>query len=137
MPDMYGNRIIRTDRFFVPDAFINLIDRKHSAAVFDKQKQNIIFNRRQLHTFSIYRNFFRIIIDTQTAYTKQRIIFRIQTAQHRIPSEVGFYPCNQFKRIKRFRYIIVRPDIQSQDLISVFGFGGKNNDRNTGILSDF
>ena len=45
MPDMNRHGIIRPDRLFVPDVFIDLVDGKDLALILYKQEENIVLRR--------------------------------------------------------------------------------------------
>ena len=58
MADMNRHRIVRTDRILVPDALIDLVDRKYLPLILHKEKQNVVFNRRQLNRLPVHRDLF-------------------------------------------------------------------------------
>ena len=49
-PNMYGNGIFRRKGGFIPDPFVNLINRKYLACVFHQKLQNAVFRRRHLQS---------------------------------------------------------------------------------------
>ena len=56
--DMNRNRVIRTDRFLVPDALINLLNRKYLAWIFYQQQENVVLDRGQFDWFALDADFF-------------------------------------------------------------------------------
>src|SRR5699024_5202545 len=68
MPDMNRHGIIRPDRLFVPDVFIDLVDGKDLALILYKQEENIVLRRRQLHNLAVHRHFLEIIVDGKTSH---------------------------------------------------------------------
>ena len=113
MADVYCHCIIRSDRILIPDALINLVDRKYFSLILHQQQKNVILDRGKLHHFAIHRHFLQIVIDAQTANCINTVTGFCCISKLRIAAELGFHPCHQFQRIERFLHIIVRPDIQS------------------------
>ncbi len=62
---MHRHGVVCADGVLIPDIFINLIDGKYPALIFNLQKQNIIFNRSQLHLLSVHTDFLGLIVDDQ------------------------------------------------------------------------
>ena len=56
---------------------------------------------------------------------------RLETAEHRLD------PGYQLLGIKGFDHIIVRTQLQSQDLVENLALGGKHDDGDVGALADF
>ena len=70
MANMYRYRIIRSDCFFIPDTFIDLVDGKYFALIFHQKQQNIIFDWCQAHILTVHSHFFQIIVDGKSAGLK-------------------------------------------------------------------
>ena len=121
---MYRNRIVGADGIFIPYILIDLVDGKDSALVLDKQQQDVVLNGGQLHRFPVHGNLFGLIVDDQSSRLIDLGILLSHTAQQGVAAQIGLYPCHQFQRIKGLGYIVIRPDIQSQNLVRVLGLGG-------------
>ena len=118
---MDGYGIIRADRFFIPDLFIDLVYGEHLSGILDEKEKNVIFNGSQLDEFSINRDFFIIIINCQTsAFIYLTGCLLVHITELGITAQLGFYSCYQLQRIKRLCNVVIRTDIEPQDLVGVF-----------------
>ena len=50
---------------------------------------------------------------------------------------MGFHPCHQLQRIKGLGHIVIRSDVQPEDLIRILRFGRQYNDGNAAVFPDF
>ena len=87
--------------------------------IFYQQKKNVILNWCQTHAFSVHGDLLGIVIDTKASRRKKRIVLHIQIPKLGISAQIGFHPCHKLKRIKGLRNIIIRSDIQSENLIRI------------------
>ena len=60
---MYGNGVVGTDGFLIPDLFVDIIDGENLASVFGKQQQDVVLNGSQLDGLVIDKHFFGVIVD--------------------------------------------------------------------------
>jgi hypothetical protein len=65
--DVDRNGIIRANCVFIPDFFINLINRENFPRVLYEKKQDVVFDRCQLDRFAVNGDFLVLIIDHQAA----------------------------------------------------------------------
>ena len=52
------NGVVRTDRLLVPDALVDLFNRKYLAWIFYQQQENVILDRGQFDWFTLAADFF-------------------------------------------------------------------------------
>ena len=57
MADMHCNGVVCTDGILIPDALVDLIDRKDLALILHKEQKNVVLDWRQLHCLPIYGHF--------------------------------------------------------------------------------
>ena len=119
---MYSHGIICANGVFIPDALINLVNRKNLALVFHQKQQDIVLNRRKLHRLVVHKHFLQIIVNDQPANLVDPPVVLRRIAKLGIAPKLGFHPRHQLQRVKRLCHIIVRTDIQPQNLVRIFGF---------------
>ena len=74
---MYRHSVICAYGIFIPDIFIDLIDRENFSLVFHQKQQNIVFDRCQFHDLAVYGDFLSLIIDGKTTDLINRLpVFR-------------------------------------------------------------
>ena len=121
---MYGNCIVGADSFFIPDLLINLVNRKYLACIFYQKQENIVFNRSQLNGSAVNRYFLIVIINLKAATAIQLSKTLLgNIAQLGIAAELGFNAANKLQRNECISQVVVSSDIQSQNIVCVFGFG--------------
>ena len=81
MPDVDGDRVVRTDGILIPDALIDLVDGENPPLIFDEEQKDVIFDRCQLHRLIIDRNLLRVIIDDKSADLVNCLVLRRQAAE--------------------------------------------------------
>ena len=67
MADVDGNSVICTNCVFIPDFFVNLVNRENLPRVLHEKKQDVVFDRCQLDRFAVNGDFLVLIIDHQAA----------------------------------------------------------------------
>ena len=73
--DVDRNGVVRTDRLLVPDALVDLFNRKYLAWIFYQQQENVVFDRGQFDWFALDADFF--------CFNPQSVISQSLTCQHK------------------------------------------------------
>ncbi len=137
MADVDGNGVIRADGLFVPNFLIDLIDRENLARILDEQQEDIVLNRCEFDGIAADLNFLGLIVDYQIAdRVEVLIVAAVHVAELRIAAKLALDARHEFQGIEGLGEIVVRTDIQAQNLVIVFGFGRENNNRDGTFFSD-
>ena len=67
MADVDGNSVICTNCVFIPDFFVNLVNRENLPRVLHEKKQDVVLDGGQLDWLSVDGNFLVLIVDHQSA----------------------------------------------------------------------
>ena len=134
MADVYRHSVVRSDGIFVPNTLIDLVNGEDTALVFNQKQQNTVLNGSQLHRLPVHSHLPGVIVDHKSPHLVQGLALRVQTAKGSVPAQIGLHPGGQFQGVKGFGDIVIRPNVQPQNLVRVLGLGGENNDGDTAAL---
>ena len=94
---MDRNGIIRANCVFIPDFFINLINRKNFSRVLHEKKQDVVLDGCQLDRLSVDGNFLVLIVDHQSAaLVDLGAALLVQIAELGVAAELGFHAGYEF-----------------------------------------
>ena len=136
MPDVYRYGIFVPDGRFLPDLFVNLPDGEHLPGMLHEQPEHAVFDGRQGNRFSVHQNGFGPVVQLDSA-VGQYIRRLVHTAEGGVPPQMGTHPGYQLHGIEGLGDVIVRSDVQPQNLVAGFAFGCEKQHRNVGVLPDF
>ena len=96
----------------------------------DEQLQNVKFGRRQRHRLAVERDFLGLVAERDAA---ERVFARsvagLHAAELRIAPQLGADARQHLHRVERLCHIVVRTDVQPEDLVRVLAFCRQQDDR--------
>ena len=116
---MDSHCIVRADGLLVPDVLINLSNGEHPAQVLHQKQQDIILDGRHLHWLPVHCHLLRIVVEHQSAHLVDGLALRVQAPQGSVPAQIGLHPRHKLQRIEGLGDIIVRTDVQPENLVRV------------------
>ena len=136
---MHGHRIVRAECLLLPDLLVDLLDGEHLSLVLQKKQQDVVLNPCQTDRLAVHRHFLLVVVNDQSAGMEDILLLRGclgDVAQRRIPPHLTLDARDKLQRVERLCDIIVRPDIQAENLVCILGLRRQHNNRNAGCLPD-
>ena len=135
MPDMDGHRALRAIGGLVPHLLVNLGGGVDPARMAHEQQQDIVLNRRQVHSLPVQSHGFRLVVHGDGA-DGQLVGLLLHAAQGGIPAQLGAHTCQHLDGVEWLGDVVVCADVQSQDLVGVLALGGEEDDGNIVLLPE-
>ena len=102
----------------------------------DQQAQDAVFAWGEGHRLSVHHDTFGDIIQFDAADDETLRLLHL-CSQHGVSPQLRSYPGQYLHGVKGLGDIIVSADVQPQNLIGAFAFGGQQNDGNIGSFTQF
>ena len=136
VPDMYGNGIFRADRVCLPDGLIDVTRREHGSCIVHQQREDLVFDRGQRNGHAVQRCRARLGIERNAADRQDIRIIRLSRAEPQITPQLRANPRHDLCRRKRLCDIVIRTDVQAEDLVGILRFRRQQDHRHIAGLAD-
>src|SRR5213076_74843 len=113
--DVDGSRI--ASERVPPDPLEQLVSRQHEAAVVEELPEQVELLRRQLDLLLADANFAPARVDAEVAVADDRAL-GLPPLGRRAPQD-RLHPRHELARVERLRHVVVRADLESDDLVHV------------------
>ena len=135
---MHRDRIVRSDRLLVPDRGIDLVDGEDLSRIFYEEEENIVLDRRELYRLSLHRHLLGVVVDDETAarIDAVQVPGLADIPKLGVAPELGLYAGHHLEGIEGLCDIVIRADVQPQDLVVVLALCGEDNDGDGAFLAD-
>src|SRR5918995_2279768 len=128
--DVHGARVPREG--VAPDALEQLVARKHEPLVVEQLPEQVELLRRELHLLGADANLAPPGVDDELAVAHHLLLalpaLGRRAAQDRL--DAG----DELPRVERLRHVVVRADLEPDDLVHVLVAGGEHQDRDVPAL---
>ena len=126
---MHRHRIVRIVSRLVPDLLVDLFNGEHLSHVLHQEGQDPVLLRRQEDCLAVYGDRFFVIVQEQSAGAElMSFPGFFHAPQVGEPPQLGFDPGHQFHGAEGLGDVVVRPQVQSLDLVVVFRLRRQQDD---------
>ena len=97
-----------------------------------QKEKNFKLHGSQLYFLPVHKQFHRILVQLQSAHhidVASLPGLPVLVEKPGIAAKLGIDPRHQLQRGKGLRHIVVRPDVEADDLVGLLGFRREHNDR--------
>jgi hypothetical protein len=130
--DVHGARIARER--VPPDALEQLVARQHDPAVVEELPEEVELLRSQLDLVVSDEHLATTRVDEEIAVAD--LVALVDAAIRRRPPEHALDARDELTRIERLRQVVVRADLEPDDLVDVLVARREHQDRDVGALAD-
>ena len=129
--DMDHDRILVIFKIFSAKILIDLHLCVDTSRILHQEHQNPDLCRRDLNLFSTLKKLKRLHIDLQLLVAENLLLSHFVRSRIQIikSAESSLYPCHNLQWIKRLHQIIIRPEIESEYLVTVLFLRRQYDDR--------
>ena len=130
MPDVDGHRVLRAQGGVVPHPLIDLAGGEDPPRMAHEQQEDVVFDGGQADPLPVHRHRFGPVIhgDAPVAEDLRGVRRLLLPPQGGVPPELALDPRQHLNGVEGLGHIVVRPDVQPQDLVGVLALGGEKDD---------
>ena len=92
-----------------------------------EQAQDVVLDGGEGHRLPVHRHLLGRVVQGDGAYGEQAGAL-VRPAQGGVPPQLALHPGDDLQGVEGLGDVVVRPDVQSQDLVRVLTFGGEEDD---------
>ena len=132
---MDGYRALGAEGLLPPDRAVDRVGPEDPAGVLHHQPQDVILGRGKAHRLAIQRDLLAPVVQADPADRKHPLLHR-PAAELQIAPQLRAHAGQQLHGIERLGNVVVRTEIQAEDLVRVFALGGQKDHRHVAPLPD-
>ena len=130
---MHGHGALRAEGLLPPDGAVDGVGPKDPAGALQQQAENVVLRGRQADRLPVQGHGLALVVQAD-APGPQLIPLRRHRAQLSIAPQLRAHPGQQLHGVEGLGHIVVRAQVQAEDLVRVLALGRQKDHRHVAVL---